>query len=634
MVGEVKEVGPEYSAAFLRSVLAAVPSFIIRTDAQFRIRYINHLQPGLQMQDVLGSDSLAFNAPECRDSVRACLERVVTTRTPARYESIGVGAHGGLAHYACHATPIVEADNSIGVCVVATDVSEHRQREARLTQSQQKLRVALESTGIGLWRWDLASDGVEWDDRMREICGRAEPLPLPQYVDVLVHPEDREAVRAAGERILETGEYVGQPHRIVRPDGEVRWIMPTGKVFTDAQGGPECVVGGLLDITPERALEDQLRTARKMETVGNLTAGVAHNFNNMLMTLLPALESLRSVVPDSNREALDDAEHAAQRGAELVRRLMHFSGRRSEEARAPHRVDELVNRAITICRRTFDRRIVLRLDVEAELPVVICSAGDVEQVLVNLLLNARDAVTGSKQATPMISVQASKQDGGSSHRGAARDTATWVRIAVQDNGVGISSADLPRVVAPFFTTKSKVGGTGLGLATSDAIAQEHGGRLDIASEVGVGTTVSLYLPGSAYERTTPDPRAPYTRGPSPRRILLVEDDDFVRRSVERVLRLHGHEVSTASSVEQAMQRLEDCADTSLVLLDRSMPDGPGDRLVPHIRAMFPDAAVFFLTGQEVDPAHAELVDGVLFKPLPIDELLETIETALSTSTRR
>jgi signal transduction histidine kinase len=443
-----------------------------------------------------------------------------------------------------------------------------------------------------------------------------------------VHPDDREAVRAAGERILQTGDYIGQPHRLVRPDGEVRWILPTGKVVKAPDGTPERVVGGNVDVTRESSLQEQLRHARRMEAVGNLTAGVAHNFNNMLMAIMPALQLLRDVVPATHTEVLDDAQHAARRGAELVRQLMRFTRRGTRVGRVPRDVASIVKRASTICRRTFDPRIGLIEDIRPDLPAVDCDPGDVEQVLVNLLLNARDAV--AECSSPTIVVHARRHDAPTPLGNEHDPRAMWVRIDVQDNGVGIDAAHVERVFEPFFTTKT-TGGSGLGLATSYAIAEDHGGWLSMSSTPGDGSTISLFLPGSTARATATGETPVDIRTSAFGRVLLVDDEAIVRRTVSRVLRERGFEVSTAASVEEALHRLGETPAIDVILLDRSMPGTAGDALVPRARQIVPATRVLFFTGQDVEPDAAALVDGVVQKPASTPELVAAIENAIATA---
>lgn len=245
----------------------------------------------------------------------------------------------------------------------------------------------------------------------------------------------------------------------------------------------------------QRSLEDQLRQAQKMEAIGTLTAGIAHDFNNMLSVIMPTLEVAVGLLPDERKPIMHEASFAARRASELVRQLMSFAGRSSSIHREAHSSHAIVDAATRICAPMFgaDLRLTTAYD---DGPVRLhCNAGQLEQVLVNMLLNARDAVLAAGPPRGHVTVRVSVR--GARHERSLPDAEPWVWIQVSDDGVGMTDDVRARVFEPFFTTKAKGRGTGLGLATSQAIVRDHRGRIECASHAGLGTTFTIQLPACA-----------------------------------------------------------------------------------------------------------------------------------------
>jgi PAS domain S-box-containing protein len=617
----------ETAAAFLESVLAAVPAFVIRFDAGMRIRYINRLQPGLRMEDVIGQSIYHYIHPDDHVLARTTIDRVLETGVPGHYDNVATGPNGSLAYYECYIAPVRNGEHP-GGCLIAFEVTAHRARQLALEESQRQLRLALDAGGVGLWTWDIKTGQVFWDERMKAMVGRQEAFDFHQYLAEIVHPDDRAAVGAAGRIIMERGLWASEVHRVVRPDGSVRWMMSSGDVVREDDKVVR-VLGCNIDVTEQRQLEERVRHAQKLEATGSLTAGIAHNFNNLLAAILPALELVAPEAPANLREVVGEAIHAAHRAAELVRELMTFAGQRHAISRRPEPVASVVERAVRICRSTFDRRITL----DAELPgpglAVDCDAGAIEQVLVNLMLKARDAVREVSDRAPRVAVDVGQIDAPDAIRGAR----TLVRIRVSDNGAGMTHEVRRRMFEPFFTTKPMGQGTGLGLSTSYAIVREHGGTIECETELGQGTTCSVLLP--RYEGV------PRSRLPTPMaahkgagaHVLLVEDEAAIRKVVHRLLESVGNRVTALGGTVEALARLPDLRDVSVVLLDRSMPDGLGETIIPELRRVLPGARVLLFTGQDVEPAVAALADGVLAKPVTGDDLLRAVDHAIKLGAR-
>ena len=605
------------AAAFLESLLGAVPAFIVRSDAEMRIIYINHLQAGLRMETVLGRTLWEFLHPDSIATARACIESVLATGTSGVYEAIAPGPAGEPLYYETFVTPLADPAGRPGICLVAVDVTRLQLRDLALRRSEEELRVAVEASGIGLWRWTPATNEVHWSSRTYEIYGRSVPVDLMNYVEVLVHPDDREMVRANTAASIAGGPFSGPIHRIVREDGGVRWILSRGLTELDANGHPARMIGGSLDVTQQHELEEQLRHAQRLDAVGHLTAGVAHNFNNMLTVVTGALDLLGKRVSDDNRRLVEDAREAALRAAEMVRQLMTFTGQRAQPDRRPQHIGSLIEQVVEMCRHTFDRHIILSCTVAPDLPAIRCTPNEIEQVVMNVLVNARDAVTDSGRSTPTIALTV---DSISDPRGSETPCA---RITVTDNGVGMTEDIVRRAFDPFFTTKEVGRGTGLGLTTSFAIVRELEGTMTCESEPGRGTTFVVCVPGTALAQPVPARASRPTT--ARRRVLLVDDDDLVRRVVQALLEAYGFEVAGVASGEAALAHLASSPPFDVIFLDRSMPGAPGEHYVPRLRALAPGVPIIMFTGQAVGPEIAALVDRVLGKPITGDALVEAID---------
>jgi len=612
------------AAAFLESLLVAVPAFIIRTDADLRILYVNRYQGELRVENVIGRELWDFLHPDSVFPARTCIQSVLATGLPGAYEAISTGAEGSPAHYETFVTPLADPSGGLGVCLVSVDVTRLHLRDLALRRSEEELRVAVEATGIGLWSWTPATNAVHWYPRTHEVYGRARPVDLMDYIDVLVHPDDRELVRANAASSIAGGPFSGPIHRIVREDGGIRWILSRGFTELDDNGHPARMIGGSLDVTQQHELEEQLRHAQRLDAVGHLSAGVAHNFNNMLTVVVGTLEVLARRIAGDNRSLVDAALASALRGAEMVRQLMTFTGQRTQLDRRPHHVGPVIDQVVAMCRNTFDRHIGLSCVIAADLPAIHCTPSEIEQVVMNLLVNARDAVTDGGRSAQNITITV---DTFAAPRGAET---RGLRITITDDGIGMTEDVARRAFDPFFSTKEVGRGTGLGLTTSYAIVRELGGTMTCTSTPGAGTSLVVCLPGATGGAPSLAPAARSTA--ARRRVLLIDDDAAVRLAISSLLASEGFDVDAVASGDAGLAHLEARAPLDIILLDRSMPGAPGESFVPRLRALAPRTPILMFTGQAVGPAVAALVDRVLLKPVTGSALVEAIEALVQTQT--
>ncbi len=334
--------------------------------------------------------------------------------------------------------------------------------------------------GMGLWYRDPESRDFVFDERAREIHGmergKTDQLSREGYLE-RVHPDDLPRIRNAFDSLAKE-EILNLEYRWQMPDGATRWLVCSGNAQQDEQGSWS-MDGCVVDISARKVIDEQFLVAQKMEAVGQLTAGIAHNFNNILSAILPNLHLASRYIQPEGEKFIRDAKLAAERASALVSELMIVAGRRGELERDSLDLNPLVERIVRICRTTFGGWLQLIFDVEDDILPVIGNESQMEQVLLNLLINARDALEGALPSCPRIVVELEQYP-------------SEVVLRVRDNGGGMNEETQTKIFDPFFSTKDT--GTGLGLATAFAIVGAHKGRITVASELGQGSCIEIFLP--------------------------------------------------------------------------------------------------------------------------------------------
>ena len=600
-----------------RVVLEHLPDIVCLLDRDQKVLYLSRTLPGMSVSQLLGRAASSFVLPEHRAPFDAAFERAWTSREPQNIEYSSFAGRDWITRF----VPI-QRDGSVEHMLAATlETTERVREQAAFRETDSRLRHAIEVVGMGTWTRDLESGAVTWDDAMRAILGVGPELDASfENFIALLHPDDRARVLATTERSHET-RPVEMEFRIVRPDGEVRHVLVRASTQLDGNGRATSRLGAMFDVTDRKRLEEQLYQRQKMEAVGELTSGIAHNFNNLLSVILPNLELCLEDAPPTLIERLSDIEHAAQRAADLVRQLMLFARNETAAAKLPIDPVGTLHRVVGICRTTFDRTIRLDLEIGPYVPRVFANPGLLEQVFLNICINSRDAFTSAQTPAPRILIGVERAaDGGG------------VRIRISDNGPGMDARTRSRVFEPFFTTKGPGKGTGLGLATAYAIVREHGGRIAVESEPGRGATFDIELPALPREAAL-DPQVPaparVSRPAGRETILLVDDEEFVRRATRSLLVRHGYQVLETRDGEEALALLESGhTRVDLVVLDRSMPGLPGERVLQRLREIAPTLPVVLLSGQAFEEQSASSADAALIKPVDMYGLLSTLRRVI------
>ena len=455
------------------------------------------------------------------------------------------------------------------------------ERTHELQAAREGLEIALDAADMGSWDLDLARDEARRSLRHDEIFGYRELQPSWGRDTFLAHvvDEERAAVAAAFGAALEKG-VLDVECRIDAADGSCRWIAAKGRLQYDPGGRPVRITGVVSDITARKEADVQLAQAAKMDTIGQLTGGVAHDFNNLLTPIIGTLDLLRRRYgEDAKSERLiGGALQAAERAATLTQRLLAFARRQTLE---PQAVDTgaLIDGMVELVRRSLGPTIQVAVDVPRHLAPARVDPNQLELALLNLAVNARDAMPAGGKLT--IAARAAEVD---ERNTVGLAPGRYLRIVVSDTGTGMDKATLASAIEPFFSTKGVGKGTGLGLSMVHGLAAQSGGALRLGSEPGKGTTIEIWLPATddVAGGVTRESREP-VKAKRASKVLLVDDEDLVRMATADMLRDLGYSVIEMGSGAQALSALRSGLEADVLVTDYLMPGMSGAALVGEMR---------------------------------------------------
>jgi two-component system cell cycle sensor histidine kinase/response regulator CckA len=505
------------------------------------------------------------------------------------------------------------------------EIQARQKAEEALRISNTRLRLALASADIGLWDWNLATNEVwfspEWK---RQIgCDDHEIPNRYEEWEKRLHPKDHPHILAEIDAYLQ-GRRPGYQveFRLRHKDGTYRWISASGKLIAGTDKKSKRFMGCHVDITAHLQLEAQLFQAQKMESVGRLAGGVAHDYNNMLGVILGYGElALDKVKPgEPLYEDLEKILEAARRSRDITRQLLAFA---RKETIAPEILDlnATVESMLKMIRRLIGEDIDLAWLPGAGLWPVRMDPSQVDQSLANLCVNARDAIANVGRITIETDNVTIDKDYCSDHAGFV--PGDYVMLAVSDTGSGIAPEDLDKIFEPFFTTKGLGKGTGLGLATVYGIVKQNDGFINVYSETGNGTTIRIYLPRHSGQVDEADLEStleiPSSRGET---ILLVEDDGSILELSRRILVSLGYTLLTATTPGEAMALAKGHSGRiHLLITDVVMPEMNGRELSKQLQVLYPDLKILFISGYTANViAHRGVLEkGVYFLPKPFSK---------------
>jgi signal transduction histidine kinase/CheY-like chemotaxis protein len=447
----------------------------------------------------------------------------------------------------------------------------------------------------------------------------------------LRHPEDSQRMDETGENALRSGRtFYAQDYRCKGANDQ--WLHLHEEVHIEVLAANRWrLVGVCTDISERVHLEEQLRQSQKMEALGQLTAGIAHNFNNMLQAIIGNIGIMKYRASDEQQIHLQEADKAAQRAAEMVRQLLVFSRKGIKRTYRPLVLEEILGEVVAVCYKTFDRQIEVKLQISAT-GSVFGDSSELNQVFLNLCLNARDALTAVDIEQPRILIEMDRAplDTLAPAHTAAEE---YLRVRISDNGIGMNEDTRQRVFDPFFTTKAPGAGTGLGLSTALATIEQHRGRMLCSSVAGQGSTFSIYLPISMQETGEQAPSAKASPARGNEKILVIDDESIVRRTVANSLKMCGYTVLEAEDGQRGLEVFRAQIDRiDLVILDLSMPGMSGANVFAHLRALSAEIRVIILSGYSVDKIAGCTPQAIAQKPVAIDQFMNTVRAVLDDHT--
>jgi PAS domain S-box-containing protein len=663
----------------LARIAAATDNAVVLTDAQRRIEWVNEAFTritGYTLDEVRG------NSPSMLQGAETNAETVASIRGRL---AAGEGFSGELLNYAkdgrqywvsVEIQPFRDkAGNVTGFMSIQSDITQRKQLEEDLRRFNLQLTRRMESSATEL-KWVeerfhvLAehSDDVFWflmDDQslyaspaFERIWGRSAAMLRGDFEvwSGAIHPEDRERVLVqrneliAGKRPVYDATY-----RVVRTDGSIRWVRDTGKVLLDPNGGVRLTAGLARDVTERMETQKKELRTQRLESIGTLAGGLAHDLNNTLTPIIMSAEMLRMELFGAGGEAqsgtlpvpatrlpaelaatirtcLEAIESSARRAADMVRQVLIFA-KGTQGDRIPVQVRHALAEIEKIIRATFTKSIQTQASYQKEDAWVMADPIQLHQVLLNLCVNARDAMP--KGGTLSIEAVSIEVDDTYASFVAEAKPGRYVRISVTDTGAGIPPEIMDRIFEPFFTTKGPSQGTGLGLSTVLGVVRSHDGFLRVYSEVGRGTTFEVYLPQSEQSLSVaePPPVPSQFRGRG-ELVLVVDDEPFVRDTVKATLEKLNFKVLLATDGSTAMLLIaERREDIHLVLTDVDMPGMDGIAFLRVVLRMTPNVKVMVMTGLADNLRKSDLeevgVSMVLRKPFRLGEFIEAIQRVYS-----
>jgi PAS domain S-box-containing protein len=507
--------------------------------------------------------------------------------------------------------------------------------EQALQQLEQRTRFALDAARVGIWELDLTTGVLNWSPTLEALHGVAPgrfARTLQAFID-LIHPDDRHEVeRTIAQALLECTDS-NLLYRTTWPDGTVHWLSGIGRTFFDAAANPVRSAGVSMDVTERRRMEERFRQSQKLESIGQLAAGVAHDFNNLLTAILGHCELLEETLETGGSVAehsVGEIRRASERAASLTQQLLAF-GRRQMLAPRVLDLGTSLSAIQPMLRRLIREDIEISVRVEPNLVHVHIDPGQVEQVILNLALNARDAMP--EGGTVTLELRNVVLDATDARQHAGTRAGRFAMLAVSDTGTGMDATTRDRIFEPFFTTKEQGKGTGLGLATVYGIVEQSGGHIAVSSEPGDGSSFRVYLPAVDGPVDEPPASATVSTSRGSETILVVEDESGVRALIQRVLSSRGYRVLLASTPSEALaigQSYEE--PIHLVISDVVLPEMSGPMLVEQLILNRPHIRVLYVSGYT---EHAVAHRGVfgprapfLPKPFTAATLLQKIRKLL------
>lgn len=509
-----------------------------------------------------------------------------------------------------------------------------RQEVQERQHFQERLVLAQQAAKMGTFEWNLKTGAVIWSQELEILYGVA-PGAFDASYDAWIHtlhPEDRPTMELALQQAITDQKPLDAEFRITRSDGSIRWIGVKSNVFCDADRQPQRMVGIHMDLTEKKDLEAQFLRAQRMESLGTLASGIAHDLNNILTPILGIAQLLPlkfPELPESISPLLNALESSARRGTDLIKQILSFA-RGVEGKHICLQLTHVLREVHLIIRQTLPKSIEVSLSLEPDLWMVTGDVTQLHQVFMNLCVNARDAM--SEGGALCIAAHNIQFDETTAHDFLEAQPGPYVRVTVTDTGKGIPSEILSRIFDPFFTTKDIGKGTGLGLSAVMGIVKSHGGFVDVKSEANRGSQFAIYLPATLTHAIAPNV-IPNLLSGDQETILVVDDESAIRAVFKTILEVYQYQVITAKNGTEALEIYQHrWADIDLVLVDMMMPGMDGATLMPLLKRLNPEVQAIAISGVNTHPTPDWIQTlgfcDFLAKPLDTPTLLKALRNNL------
>ncbi|MEW6322936.1 MAG: PAS domain S-box protein [Acidobacteriota bacterium] len=581
---------------------------------------------GYTAEEAVGQHISLIVPRERRPEVAQILDRVARGERVPPHDTVRIRRDGSHVEVSLAVSPIRDAEGRVsGASIIARDVTERNRLEQTRREAEELLQRIASASPAVLYTLDVRDGTVmpAWvSDNVSRVLGYSVPEALAaDWWSNHVHPDDR-ADAVSRRATLTLSGSLAHEYRFRRKDDNIVWIRDEARVVPDTAGRVQQVVGSWTDTTERRLVEQRFLQLQKMDSVGRLAGGVAHDFNNLLTVIIGtadlALAGLPAIDPLSQK--LKVVRDAAARGAELTRQLLAFARRQVFEPKVLS-LNEVVENMAPMLRRVLGEDITLEIVAATDLGSVRLDPTQLHQVILNLAVNARDAMPAGGVLTVETANVHLDVAYVRSHAGAT--PGPFVMLAVSDTGVGMDEATRERLFEPFFTTKTLGRGTGLGLATVYGIVKQCGGNIWVYSERDIGTTFKIYFPRVAHGVAAPalerTPASEAVRGTET--ILLVEDEAPLRDVGRQILEAAGYTVITAGTPAEALLAAErHTGSIDLLITDVVMPRMRGPELAERVTRLQPRAKVLYVSGyaENAIVLHGELKAGARFLSKPFD----------------
>jgi len=612
----------EKNLALLRGITESTTDAVFVKDLQGRYLMMNPAGArflGRRVEEVIGKDDTELFEGENGREVMERDRQVLQSGEMQTFEESGTAA-GVSRTYLSNKGPYRDADGKVvGLLGICRDVTDRKRAEEEMRQSQQKLRIHFEHTPLAVVEWDLKFRVTDWNPSAERMFGYSRQEAIGQHASFIVPAQYLQQVDQVGQDLVNQRGGMRSTNDNITQDGRIISCEWYNTPLVDESGRVLGVASLVQDVTERVALEERLRQSQKMEAVGRLAGGVAHDFNNLLTVILGYSQILAEGVPEGSRMAESTAQikSAADRASGITRQLLAFSRKQVLSPRVINLNDIMLN-LDSLLRRLIGEDIEVLTVPANDLGSVKADPGQIEQVIMNLALNARDAMpTGGRLTLETANVQLDEAYA-QHHR--PTEPGRYVMLAVTDTGHGMSAETQARIFEPFYTTKEVGKGTGLGLSMVYGIVKQSGGNIWVYSEPDRGTSFKIYLPrvDQPAESTGAENR-PKTVQRGTETILLVEDDPQLRQLSSSVLSHCGYKVLTASGPEEGVAICkENHRDIRLLVTDVVMPRMNGRQLAEQIAQVSPNVKVLYISGYTSNAiVHYGVLDpGLWFLPKP------------------